>query len=173
MNDELDLLRSFQPEAIGPTDVLQRQERIAFMETIAHGPTGPARRTMRLRPRRGILLGIAIALVAAVGTAGATGVIPETSSRPSASPQLGHLSLRDPYRSTRRSSGRQSRRLTAACLSSGRRRRAAAAPAPTSARSTRLAPRPIPGRSAAPSASPAAGSMGSVQRTALDRDRAA
>lgn len=74
--DELDVLRSFQPEAIGPTDVLQLQERIAFMETIVHPQTGPVRRTVRLRPRRGILLGVAIALVAAVGTAGATGLIP-------------------------------------------------------------------------------------------------
>jgi hypothetical protein len=75
MNDELAVLRSFRPEAIGPTDVLQLQERIEFMDTIAHGPTRPTRRTVRPRPR-GILLGIAIALVAAVGTAGATGMIP-------------------------------------------------------------------------------------------------
>jgi hypothetical protein len=77
MNDELDVLRSFRPEAIGPTDVLQLQERNAFMDTIARVQTGPARRNMRVRPRRGILLGIAIALITAVGTAGATGLIPD------------------------------------------------------------------------------------------------
>ena len=76
MNDELDALRSFRPEATGPTDALQRQERIALMETIAHAPSGAPRRLPRLRPRRRILLGIAIALVAAVGTAGASGMIP-------------------------------------------------------------------------------------------------
>ncbi len=76
MNDALDALRSFRPEAAGPTDALQLQERIAFMETLAHAPTG-APQEPRLRPRRRILLGIAIALVAAVGTAGATGMIPD------------------------------------------------------------------------------------------------
>ena len=77
MNDELDALRSFRPETTGPTDARQVQERIAFMETIAHAPTGAPRRLPRLRPRRRILLGIAIALVTAVGTAGATGIIPD------------------------------------------------------------------------------------------------
>ena len=76
MNDALDALRSFRPEATGPTDALQRQERIALMETLAHAQSGAARRLPRLRPRRRILLGIAIALVTAVGTAGASGMIP-------------------------------------------------------------------------------------------------
>ena len=77
MNDELDALRSFRPEATGPTDALQLQERTALMKTIAHAPTGAARRLPRRRPRRRLLLGIAIALVTAVGTAGATGLIPD------------------------------------------------------------------------------------------------
>ena len=77
MNDSLDALRSFRPEAVGPSDALQLQERISFMDTLAHTPTRPRRRMPRLRARRGILLGIAIALVAAVGTASATGMIPD------------------------------------------------------------------------------------------------
>jgi hypothetical protein len=76
MNDELDALRSFRPEATGPTDALQLQERTALIETLSHAPTGAPRRMPRLRPRRRILLGIALALVTAVGTAGATGIIP-------------------------------------------------------------------------------------------------
>jgi hypothetical protein len=75
MIDELDALRSFRPEATGPTDALQLQERIALMETLAHAPAGRRRRVPRLRPR--ILLGVAVALVTAVGTAGATGMIPD------------------------------------------------------------------------------------------------
>lgn len=75
MNDALDALRSFRPEATGPTDALQRQERIALMETLAHAANRAPRRMPWLRPRRGIVLGIAIALTA-VGTAGATGIIP-------------------------------------------------------------------------------------------------
>ena len=75
--NELDALRSFRPEATGPTDALQLRERIALMETIAHAPTGASRKMPRLRPRRRILLGIAIALVTAVGAAGATGIIPD------------------------------------------------------------------------------------------------
>ena len=77
MNDELDALRSFRPEAAGPTDALQLQERTALMNTIAHPPTGRPRRMPRLHPRRRILLGIAVALVTAVGAAGATGIIPD------------------------------------------------------------------------------------------------
>jgi hypothetical protein len=77
MNDELDALRSFRPGATGPTDALQLQERIALMETLAHAPIGAPRRLPRLRPRRRILLGIALALVTAVGTAGVAGIIPD------------------------------------------------------------------------------------------------
>ena len=77
MNDELDALRSFRPKATDPTDALQLQERTALMETIAHAPTGASRRMPRLGPRRRILLGIAVALVTAVGAAGATGIIPD------------------------------------------------------------------------------------------------
>ena len=47
MNDELDALRSFRPEAAGPTDALQLQERTAFMETLAHAPTRARRRMPR------------------------------------------------------------------------------------------------------------------------------
>jgi hypothetical protein len=77
MNDELDVLRSFRPEATGPTDALQVQERIAFMGTLAHAPARAHRRTLRFGPRRRALLGIAIALGAVVGTAGAAGMIPD------------------------------------------------------------------------------------------------
>jgi hypothetical protein len=76
MNDELDTLRSFRPEATGPTDALQLQERTALMETIATAPSGAPHRMPRLTRRRGVVLGIAVALVAAAGAAGATGVIP-------------------------------------------------------------------------------------------------
>lgn len=77
MNDELDALCCFRPEAAGPTDALQLQERIALMETLVHASTGAPRRMPRLRPRRRILLGVALALVTAVGTAGAAGIIPD------------------------------------------------------------------------------------------------
>jgi hypothetical protein len=77
MSDELDALRSFRPEATGPTDALQLEERIAFMNTLARVPAGRRGRMLRLRPRRRILLGVAVALVAAVGTAGASGIIPD------------------------------------------------------------------------------------------------
>jgi hypothetical protein len=76
MNDELDTLRSFRPEAAGPTDALQLQERTAFMETLAHAPTRPRRRMPRFGPRRRVFVGIAIAVVTVVGTAGAAGMIP-------------------------------------------------------------------------------------------------
>ena len=76
MNDELDALRSFRPEATGPTDALQLQARTALLGTIGHAPTRARHGMPSLRPRGRILLGVAIALVAAVGTAGAAGVIP-------------------------------------------------------------------------------------------------
>ncbi len=75
MNDELDALRSFRPEATGPTDALQLQERTAFMETLAHALTCAPRRKPRLGLRRRIALGIVAALVI-VGTATAAGMIP-------------------------------------------------------------------------------------------------
>lgn len=75
MTDELDLLRSFRPEATGPSDALQLRERTALMETIVHAPTG-APRTPRLRRPRTLLLGLVLGLAAAVGAAGATGIIP-------------------------------------------------------------------------------------------------
>jgi hypothetical protein len=77
MNDELDTLRSFRPEAARPTGALQLRERNALMETIARTPTTSPRRTRHLRPRRRIALGIAVLVLAAAGTAGATGIIPE------------------------------------------------------------------------------------------------
>ena len=76
MNDALDALRSFRPEAAGPTDAQQLQERIAFMDTLIETPNGGRTRLPRLRSRRRIALGVALALVAAVGTAGASGIIP-------------------------------------------------------------------------------------------------
>ena len=47
------------------------------MDTLAQAPPDARRRMPRLRARRGVLLGIAIALVTAVGTASATGMIPD------------------------------------------------------------------------------------------------
>jgi hypothetical protein len=76
MNDELDTLRSFGPEAAGPTDALQLRERIALMETIAQGSTRAPRRRPRLGRRGRIALGFAAALLVVVATAGATGMIP-------------------------------------------------------------------------------------------------
>ena len=75
MNDVLDTLTSFRPAVAGPTDVALSRERTAFMETLAEAPTVVPRRLPRPRPRR-ILLGIAVALVAVVGTAAAAGVVP-------------------------------------------------------------------------------------------------
>ncbi len=77
MNDELDVLRSFRPGADGPTDALQLRERIALMETLVHAPTGASRRKPRVPSARRIVLAIAIALVTAVGTAAAAGMIPD------------------------------------------------------------------------------------------------
>jgi hypothetical protein len=77
MNDELDALRSFRPEATGPTDALQLRERIALMDTIAQAPTRAFRGTPRLRVPRRVVLAVAIAVVAVVGTAAAAGVIPD------------------------------------------------------------------------------------------------
>jgi hypothetical protein len=76
MNDELDALRSFRPEAAGPTDALQLQERTAFMETLVHAPARAPGRKPRLGPRHRVLLGIAVAVLGVAGTAGATGMIP-------------------------------------------------------------------------------------------------
>ena len=83
-NDELDELRSFRPEATGPTDVLARDERNAFMQAItndtAHQPT---KRPLRRRLPRGrrVVLAFAVALVAAGGAAGAAGLIPDDVQR--------------------------------------------------------------------------------------------
>src|SRR5579862_2698392 len=77
MNDELETLRSFRPDAAGPIDALQLDERIAFMETIAHTAAGPLRKRPWLGPRRRALLVVAVALLAAAGTAGAAGIIPD------------------------------------------------------------------------------------------------
>ncbi len=74
MNDTLDTLSAFRPEAAGPTDALQLHERTAFMESIA---SSAPRRTPRLRPRRRLALGLALGLLAVVGTAGATGLVPD------------------------------------------------------------------------------------------------
>ena len=79
-NDALDALRSFRPEATGPTDVLARDERNDFMHTIAHEPpdSPPAtNRPHRRLPRsRRVVLAFAVALVAVSGAAAAAGLIP-------------------------------------------------------------------------------------------------
>jgi hypothetical protein len=77
MTDALDVLRSFRPEAIGPTDALQHRKRIAFMETLARPRPGPSRWRPRLRLPRRVALGVAVAVVAVVGTAAAAGIIPD------------------------------------------------------------------------------------------------
>jgi hypothetical protein len=77
MNNELDALRSFRPEATGPTDALQLQERIAFMETLSHPRAGALRRKRRLGSPRRVVVAIAIVVLTVVGTAAAAGLIPD------------------------------------------------------------------------------------------------
>src|SRR5262249_55577519 len=77
MNDELDALRSFRPQATGPTEPVRLQARLALMETLADAPTGTFRRRARLRSPRRVVLAVAVAVVAVVGTAAAAGVIPD------------------------------------------------------------------------------------------------
>lgn len=84
-NDALEALRSFRPEVTGPTDVLARDERNAFMQTIAHetadqpAPQGRSRR--RLPRGRRVMLAFAVALVAVGGAAAAAGLIPDDVQR--------------------------------------------------------------------------------------------
>jgi hypothetical protein len=75
MNDELHTLRSFRPQATGPTDAIQFRERLALLNTLAQAANGE-RRKPRLRSPRRVVLAIAIALVAVVATAAAAGMIP-------------------------------------------------------------------------------------------------
>jgi hypothetical protein len=77
MNDELDALRSFRPEAAGPTEGLQLQERLAFKARLARTSTGRFRRKAFQRSPRRVALAVAIAVVTIVGTAAAAGVIPD------------------------------------------------------------------------------------------------
>jgi hypothetical protein len=81
MNDVLDALRSFRPEATGPTEVLRLRERTVLMETLAHARPGAPRGKSGLRPPRRVVLAVAIALVAVVGTAAAAGMIPDDVQR--------------------------------------------------------------------------------------------
>jgi hypothetical protein len=77
MNDELSALRSFRPEATGPSEHVRLLERSAFVETLARAPAGAFRRKPLLRSPRRVVLAVAIAVVTIVGTAAAAGVIPD------------------------------------------------------------------------------------------------
>jgi hypothetical protein len=75
MNDELDTLRSFRPEAAGPTDALTTEGRNALMTASdAERLPRPARRRRRL-VRVGLVLAAALVVVGSV--AAASGLIPD------------------------------------------------------------------------------------------------
>jgi hypothetical protein len=75
MNDELDTLRSFRPEAVGPPDALTQEGRNALMTAIdaerLPRPTRRRRRSVR------VALVFAAALVAVGSVAAAAGLIPD------------------------------------------------------------------------------------------------
>lgn len=74
MNDELDMLRSFRPEAAGPTDDLTLEGRNTLMDAIdAERLPRPARRRRFVR----VALVLAAALVAVGSVAAAAGLIPD------------------------------------------------------------------------------------------------
>jgi hypothetical protein len=77
MNDELDALRSFRPEAAGPTDGVQLRERLVFLETLGSARAGASRGKTFLRSSRRVMLAIGIAVVTVAGTAAAAGMIPD------------------------------------------------------------------------------------------------
>jgi hypothetical protein len=85
MSDEIDALRSFRPEATGPTDALTHDERTAFMETITRGPLPPASSRRRARRRLGgrqrLALAFVAGLVAVGGAAAGAGLIPDDVQR--------------------------------------------------------------------------------------------
>jgi hypothetical protein len=81
MNDELDALRSFRPEAAGPSETLQLRERLALTATIARSRTGASHRKPLLRSPRRVALAVSLAVVTVVGTAAAAGVIPDDVRR--------------------------------------------------------------------------------------------
>src|SRR5262249_1576641 len=75
MTDELDTLRSFRPEATGPTDALTTEGRNTLMTAIdAERLPRPARRRRRFVR---VALGLAAALVAVGSVAAAAGLIPD------------------------------------------------------------------------------------------------
>ena len=80
MNDELDVLRSFRPEAAGPTETRVLQERSVFMDAITAEPARSRRR--RPRGRRQMVLAVAATLAVAGGAAaGISRLIPDDVSR--------------------------------------------------------------------------------------------
>jgi hypothetical protein len=80
MSDELDVLRSFRPEAAGPTETRVLQERSVFMDAITAEPSRSTRR--RPRGRRQMILAVAATLAVAGGAAaGISRLVPDDVSR--------------------------------------------------------------------------------------------
>ena len=79
MNDELDTLRTFRPEAAGPTDDLTLEGRNALMTAIDAEPLPRPTPRRRLLGRRRIRVALvfAAALVAVGSVAAAAGLIPD------------------------------------------------------------------------------------------------